>query len=122
VILIGALKSNVRIERLQKIGKAKNEAPAPTRSNLDIHKRRAHYSTQLDVRGFRANDALKAVMDFIDEGMLLGMTDLSILHGKGDGILRAVIRKQLQGDPSIQSIQDEHVQRGGAGVTLVYLK
>lgn len=122
VILIGALKSNVRIERLQKIGKAKNEAPASTRSNLDIHKRRAHYSTQLDVRGFRANDALKAVMDFIDEGMLLGMTDLSILHGKGDGILRAVIRKQLQGDPSIQSIQDEHVQRGGAGVTLVYLK
>ncbi|TDI70277.1 MAG: endonuclease MutS2 [Bacteroidetes bacterium] len=122
VILMGALKSNVRIERLQKIGKAKNEASMPARSNLDLHKRRAHYSTQLDVRGFRADDALKAVMDFIDEGLLLGMTDLSILHGKGDGILKAVIRKQLQDDPSIQSTQDEHVERGGAGVTLVTLK
>jgi len=62
------------------------------------------------------------VMDFIDEGLLLGMTDLSILHGKGDGILRAVIRKQLQDDLFIHSIQDEHVERGGAGVTLVTLK
>ena len=122
VILMGALKSKVRIDRLQKVGKAKKDAPHPIRSNIEIHKKRAHYSTQLDVRGLRANDALKAVMDFIDEGILLGITNLSILHGKGDGILRAVIRKQLQGDTSIQSIQDEHVQRGGAGVTLISLK
>lgn len=122
VILMGALKSKVRIERLQKVGKAKKEVAEPVRSNLDIHKRRAHYSTQLNVRGFRADDALRAVMDFIDEGILLGMTDLSILHGKGDGILRDVIRRQLQGDDTIQSIQDEHVERGGSGVTLVTLK
>ena len=122
MILMGALKSKVRIERLQKIGKAKQDAPKPVRTNLEIHKKRAQYSTQLDVRGFRANDALKAVMGFIDEGILLGMTNLSILHGKGDGILRAVIREYLQDDSSIQTIQDEHVERGGAGVTLVTLK
>lgn len=122
MILMGALKSKVRIERLQKIGKAKQDAPKPVRTNLEIHKKRAQYSTQLDVRGFRANDALKAVMGFIDEGILLGMTNLSILHGKGDGILRTVIREYLQDDSSIQSIQDEHVERGGTGVTLVTLK
>jgi len=122
MILIGALKSNVRIEQLQKIKKAKNEAPASTKNNLDIHKRRAHYSTQLDVRGFRANDTLKAIINFINKKMLLKMTDLSILHNKKNKILRTVIRKQLQNKPSIQSIQDEHVQKKEAKVTLVYLK
>ena len=122
VILMGSLKSTIDLERLQKIGKAKTEPSKPTRSNLEIHKKRADYSTQLDVRGYRATEALKAVTDFIDDGVLLGMTELKILHGKGDGILRAVIRRQLQGDPSIQSIQDEHIERGGTGITVISLK
>ncbi len=122
VILMGSLKSKVRIERLVKIGIASKTSTKPQKSNIDFHQRRAHYSTILNVRGFRANDALKAVMDFIDEGILLGETHLSILHGKGDGILRAVIREQLQTEDSIKSIQDEHIEKGGAGITLVTLK
>lgn len=121
-ILMGSLKSKVPLARLQKVGKVQAEDPKPGKTNMEIHKKRARYSTQLDVRGLRAAEALKAVADFIDEGILLGMTDLSILHGKGDGILRTVIRKELQGDPSIQSIKDEHVERGGAGITLIKLK
>ena len=121
-ILMGALKSKVNLNRLEKIGKATREAPGKINSNIDLHRKRATYSTQLDVRGFRAKDAIKAVVDFIDEGMLLGMNDLRILHGKGDGILRKVIREQLMNDPAITSIRDEHVERGGAGVTVITLK
>ena len=121
-ILMGSLKSKVNLNRLEKIGKATREETGKVKSNIDLHRKRANYSTQLDVRGLRAVDALRVVVDFIDEGILLGMTDLRILHGKGDGILREVIREQLRNDPAITSIQDEHVERGGAGVTVITLK
>ena len=124
-ILIGSLKSNIRLDRLQKLGKAKStksNKSKPVSTNLQLHKKRAHFSSQLDVRGMRAGAAVSAVSDFIDEGLLLNMGTLSILHGKGDGILREVIRKHLQNEPSVASIQDEHVDRGGSGITLVTLK
>jgi len=122
-ILIGSLKSKVALDRLQKVGKAQSSPTArKVRSNIDLQQKRANYSTQLDVRGLRAGEALDAVTAFIDEGVLLGMNDLRILHGKGDGILRSAIRKHLQDDSSVKSINDEHVERGGAGVTLVTLK
>lgn len=121
-ILMGSLKSKVALNRLQKVGKATVNPSKQSRSNIDLHQKRTQYSTQLDIRGFRAAQALDAVIAFIDEGMLLGMTDLRILHGKGDGILRSLIREQLQGDPAIKSIEDEQVERGGSGVTLVNLK
>ena len=122
-IILGSLKSKVNLNRLQKIGKASSPAkPSKVKSNIQLHQKRATFSTQLDIRGFRADEALKAVADFIDQGILLGMNDLRILHGKGDGILRTVIREQLSKDPSVGSIRDEHVERGGAGITLVTLK
>jgi DNA mismatch repair protein MutS2 len=122
-ILMGSLKSKIDLGRLQKIGRMAVSKPTrQTRSNIDLHQMRAQYSTQLDIRGFRANQALDAVAAFIDQSILLGITDLRILHGKGDGVLRSIVRKQLQGDPSIKSIADEQVERGGAGVTLITLK
>jgi DNA mismatch repair protein MutS2 len=122
-IMLGSLKSKVKLERLQKIGRVvPSHSPKKVKSNIKLHQKRADFSTQLDVRGFRANEALKAVADFIDQGLLLGMQELRILHGKGDGILREVIRQQLSDDPSIDTIRDEHIERGGAGVTLITLK
>jgi DNA mismatch repair protein MutS2 len=121
-ILMGSLKSKVNLDRLEKIGKAVSETSGKVSSNIDLHRKRANYSTQLNIRGFRADEAIRAVMNFIDEGILLGMTELRILHGKGDGILRTDVREQLMKDPAIASIRDEHVERGGAGVTLVTLK
>jgi len=120
-ILMGALKSKVRLERLQKIGKAAPNSK-PGRSKIEIHQKREQFSTQLDVRGLRAAEALAKVDDFIDQGLLFGMSELQILHGKGDGILREVIRRHLREDQSVRSMQDAHVERGGAGITLVTLK
>jgi DNA mismatch repair protein MutS2 len=120
-ILMGSLKSKIRLSRLQKIGKASTGAVKPGKTNIEIYKKREKFSSELDVRGLRAAQALSAVTDFIDEGLLLGITNLRILHGKGDGILRSVIRRYLEEDPSVMSFNDEHVERGGAGVTLVTL-
>jgi DNA mismatch repair protein MutS2 len=120
-ILIGALKSKIKLSRLQKIGKAKASVTT-TRTNFKVYGSRADFSSQLDVRGHRANEALAKVVEFIDQGILSNMNELQILHGKGNGILREVIRTHLASDPNVTSIKDEHVERGGAGITLVTLK
>jgi DNA mismatch repair protein MutS2 len=80
------------------------------------------FSSQLDIRGQRAEDALKMVEFWLDEAMLLGQTDLRILHGKGNGILRNLVRNLLKSYPAISEIRDEHADRGGAGVTLFSLR
>jgi DNA mismatch repair protein MutS2 len=88
-----------------------------TQETLDSHKRNFHQD--LDVRGMRGDEALNAVQYFIDDAILVGMARVRILHGKGNGILRQLIRDYLAGIPNITRYADEHVQFGGAGITVV---
>jgi DNA mismatch repair protein MutS2 len=59
---------------------------------------------------------------FIDDAILLGHGELRILHGKGEGVLRKVVREQLKKFKQVASLKDEHIERGGDGVTVVILK
>ena len=67
----------------------------------------------------RGDEALHAVTYFIDDAILVGMPRVRILHGKGNGILRQLIRQYLATVPGVSSFRDEHVQFGGAGITIV---
>ena len=80
------------------------------------------FSPNLDIRGKRGEEVLSIVQNFVDDGYMLGLKDLRIVHGKGDGILREITRNLLRGMNQIAKIQDEHADRGGSGVTLVTLK
>jgi len=80
------------------------------------------FHTTLDVRGKRAEEVLVILANYLDDAILIGMKELRILHGKGDGILREVIRNYLRDSSFVDSIEDEHADRGGAGITLVTLK
>ena len=73
----------------------------------------------IDVRGMRGDEALQAVTYFVDDAILLGMSRVRILHGTGNGILRTLIRDYLSGVPGIAHFHDEHVQFGGAGITVI---
>ena len=75
----------------------------------------------IDVRGMRGDEALQAVTYFIDDAILVGMDRVRILHGTGTGILRTLIRQYLQTVPGISHFADEHIQFGGAGITVVDL-
>ena len=88
-----------------------------TRQTIDNHKLNFHQD--LDVRGMRGDEALNAVQHFIDDTILVGMSRVRILHGKGNGILRQLIRQYLQSVPNVSGYKDEHVQFGGAGITVV---
>jgi DNA mismatch repair protein MutS2 len=69
----------------------------------------------------RAEEAIQAVDRFIDDAMVLGYSEVSILHGRGDGILRKFIRDYLKQYNYVKKMVNEHVERGGDGITLVTL-
>ena len=123
-VIFGDVKTKVKMSRLEHTTKSpESTQPATfgisreTRQTIDSHKLNFHQD--LDVRGMRGDEALNAVQHFIDDAILVGMSRVRILHGKGNGILRQLIRQYLHSVPNVISCKDEHVQFGGAGITVV---
>ena len=84
-----------------------------------ISRRKLDFKPTIDIRGERLADALDIVMHFIDDATMVGVGQVKILHGKGNGVLREEIRKYLKTVPAVKSLRDEAVQQGGAGITVV---
>jgi DNA mismatch repair protein MutS2 len=85
----------------------------------DVRERSLNFKREIDVRGMRADEALQAVTYFIDDAIIVNVEQVRILHGTGTGVLRELIRKYLKTIPSVSSFREEHVQFGGAGITVV---
>jgi DNA mismatch repair protein MutS2 len=126
-IAFGDILTIVDIVALEKISKEKYRSKrkfAPSNSSSaqwSIGKRRMSFSPSIDVRGKRADEALRMITGFIDDAVMVQNRELSILHGKGNGILRELIREYLSGQNVVASFRDEHVERGGSGITIVQL-
>jgi len=88
----------------------------------DLQEKADRFSLTLDLRGFRADEALAALQRYIDDAMLLSIHEVRILHGKGNGVLRQVTRSYLQSLKEIKSARDAAPESGGAGITEVTLK
>ena len=88
---------------------------------IDINRRKAEFSSDLDIRGKRADEAITIISGFLDNAILFGTPAVRIIHGKGDGILREVLRNELRSYKEVGSFGDEHADRGGAGITVVQL-
>ena len=126
-VIFGDLRSTTALKKLEPATPPKKEEPRPymtvgrqTRETIDSKK--LNFKQDLDVRGMRGEEALNAVMYFIDDATLVGMSRVRILHGTGTGILRQLIRQYLATVPAVKSYKDEHVQFGGAGITVVDLE
>lgn len=89
--------------------------------SFNVSERKLHFKPEIDIRGKRAEEALDIVGRFIDDAVMVATGELRILHGKGDGILKNVIRDYLNSLDIVKSCKDEHVERGGAGITIVIL-
>ena len=126
-VIFGGMRTKMRAERLERAEEHKKEEPASaytasskmTRETID--NRRSQFHQDIDVRGMRGDEALNAVMYFIDDAILVGISRVRILHGTGGGILRTLIRDYLATVPNVSGFRDEHVQFGGAGITVVDL-
>ncbi|MCI6523223.1 MAG: endonuclease MutS2 [Parabacteroides sp.] len=127
VVAFGMLKSTVKVEQLEKVskGQIKKEIQKSTfistQTADEMHEKRLHFKQEIDVRGMRGDEALQAVTYFIDDAIQVGANQVRILHGTGTGILRQLTREYLASVPGVRRFHDEHVQFGGAGITVVEL-
>ncbi len=140
VVVFGGVRSKVALQRLEltdavsgssasaatatkmdelKAGLKSAKVSHVTQHTIDDH--RQTFTQDLDVRGMRGDEALQAVQYYIDDAILTGASRVRILHGKGNGILRQLIRQYLSAEPNVSHFADEHVQFGGAGITVVDL-
>ena len=132
--IFGGMRTKMRLDRLEEAkepakGVSKTEErnaeiagsygnlSSSTRSAIDS--RKLNFRQDLDVRGMRGDEAIQAVTYFLDDAILVGMPRVRILHGTGSGILRQLIRQYLATVPNVSHFRDEHVQFGGAGITVV---
>ena len=134
IVFGGGMRTKMRLDRLEaakdterQISKTeeRNSQIAGAYANLAtstrqaIDSRKMNFHQDLDVRGMRGDEAIQAVTYFIDDAILVGMSRVRILHGTGSGILRQLIRQYLGTVPNVSHFRDEHVQFGGAGITVV---
>jgi DNA mismatch repair protein MutS2 len=128
LVAFGMIKSTVKIDRLEKVSKGQIKQAIKTSTFLsaqtadDMREKKLHFKQELDVRGMRGDEAIQAVTYFIDDAILTGVSPVRILHGTGTGILRQLIRDYLYNLPGVKTYHDEHVQFGGAGITVVELE
>lgn len=125
VVAFGQMKSTVLIAKLEIISNTKLKKENHRFENLvnstsdEVRQRKLSFKSEIDVRGMRVDEAIQAVTYFIDDAVMVGIASVRILHGTGTGALRQMIRQYLNTVHSVKSFKDEHVQFGGAGITVV---
>ena len=135
-VIFGGMRTKMRLDRLEAAKQPQKEVTKTDERNAQIagsyaqvsnstraaiDNRKLSFHQDLDVRGMRGDEAVNAVTYFIDDAILVGMSRVRILHGTGSGILRQLIRQYLATIPNVTHFRDEHVQFGGAGITVVDL-
>ena len=135
-VIFGGMKTKMRAERLEHAEMPKQETSKQEERNASIvgaygnaskdtrnviDNRKLNFKQDIDVRGMRGDEAINAITYYIDDAILVGVSRVRILHGTGSGILRQLIRQYLATIPNVSHFRDEHVQFGGAGITVVDL-
>ena len=128
-VIFGHIKSSVHIERLEKVSRNRLKREQAIKATFvsedttnSMREKSLHFHREIDIRGFRADETLQALVYFIDDAIQVGAEQVRILHGTGTGALRQTVREYLKGVTGIRSFHDEHVQFGGAGITVVELE
>ncbi|MBC7382976.1 MAG: Smr/MutS family protein [Bacteroidia bacterium] len=123
VVAFGDLRTTVSVEKLEVVKPPAKAKPAyNTPKGIDINEKMQHFKTELNIIGTRGDDAMKQLKEYLDDAFLLGTKQVRIVHGKGYGILRKLVREYLKTSNLIASYSDEHIELGGDGVTMVYFK
>lgn len=124
-IRLGGLTSRVKLNDLSKISSTEFKQSSNERvrqmSGINLNDKMASFRPKLDIRGVRAEEAIGKLELYIDDAIILGQIEVKILHGKGHGILRDLVRNILKENPKVISAKDEHIEQGGSGITVVKL-
>ncbi len=122
-IAFGSVITNVALDRLEPAKAPKEKPRAATfisaQTRDEIRNKTLSFSQDIDVRGMRGDEALQTITSYIDDAIVANVASVRILHGTGNGILKTLIREYLATVPSVVDFHDEHIQLGGAGITIV---
>ncbi|MDP4239852.1 MAG: Smr/MutS family protein [Bacteroidota bacterium] len=125
LVSFGNMKSTVKLAKLEPVSNNQLKKEARKFESLgnattdEVRQRKLTFSSEIDVRGMRGDDAIQAVMYFIDDAVMVGVASVRILHGTGTGALRQMIRQYLGAVNGVRNFHDEHINFGGAGITVV---
>lgn len=122
-ISVGNLRMRASLADIQRpgVGNETKLEPASTKVTPAKGKDSTFYPSpgmELDLRGQRAEDALEALEHYIDSAYLSGMPFVRIIHGKGTGRLRQVVREALRKSPHVSKFEEGGEKEGGEGVTV----
>ena len=124
-VTFGSMVTNITLDRLLPSAPPKKEERADTfltrQTQNDIRDRKLEFRQDIDVRGMRGDEAVQAIMYYIDDALVSGVPRVRILHGTGSGILRSLIRQYLSTIAAVADFHDEDIRLGGAGITVVDL-
>ncbi|GHT12725.1 endonuclease MutS2 [Bacteroidia bacterium] len=122
-IAVGNMLTTASIEKLTPLSnneaKKAQAAQRTTRTTTDFSVQRLNFHPQIDVRGQRVEETLPQVETWLDQALMFGFGALKILHGKGTGALKQKIRQYLSSHAGVKKFYDEHVELGGAGITVI---
>lgn len=124
-ILFDSIRLRTSPEKLRKVSRAEARKTQRRWQNgiaENLSEKAEHFELTLDVRGKRAEEALDIVDKYLDEARLLSIKEVSILHGKGNGILRKLIREKLSHSHDVERFCDASLETGGTGITKVYFR
>ena len=128
-VVIGSVSSIMTPDKLERISsnefkQASKKTSAPVYEKVDpaIRARKLNFSPEIDIRGERLQSALDIICHYVDDAIMLGVSPVRIIHGKGSGILHEELQKYLRTVPGVKEVRDEDIRQGGSGVTIVTLE
>ncbi|HEX5415874.1 MAG TPA: Smr/MutS family protein, partial [Chloroflexota bacterium] len=122
-VTLGNFKTRVNRDEVEWIGRGRETTvgprPAgPTVFNVSV---RESPGMQLDLRGWRAEQVVPELERYLNDAYLSGLRTVRIVHGKGTGVLRQVVRDYLNGTSLVENFETADAREGGDGVTVAYL-
>lgn len=128
-VVFGMVQSKIKRNRLEKVGRNQLKRESNRKATFisasttdDMREKQLTFTNEIDVRGMRVDEAIQAITYFIDDAIQVSCSRVRILHGTGTGALRASIRQYLKSVHGVRHFADEHIQLGGAGITVVDLE
>ena len=127
-VAFGSAQLKTKVGKLEKVSRedylkqAAGNKTSSKRPSMDINDKIKQFKPNIDIRGMRVDEAIIALQHYIDDAVLLSVNEVSILHGKGNGVLRQIVHQYLRKIPEVKSFADEALERGGHGITLVYFR
>lgn len=122
-IVFNSIKLNTSLDRLEKTSIENSKSKSNKAIKSDMYETKVNnFKLTLDMRGKPAEEAIEELNKYIDDAILVSVKEFKILHGKGNGILRTVVRQELHRNPDVKTFRPEAIEFGGDGITLVTLK